>query len=163
MFVRPLLPSDTVAVWEAYRSQEHGADLYDDLATAWSLAEFDRRLLWRAGTVQHAAIGDGGAPLALGRLVELDFRNRAARFEFWRLAEPNPAVAADVVDVALEHAFTGLGLHRVSLLLPAYLVGADYGVVADRFAAEGTMAEHVFRRGRHWDVRAFAALEGIRR
>lgn len=155
--MRPLQPADTTVVWEAYRRQQHGADLHDDLATDWSLPDFDR-LLWRGGAAQFVELDDAAVLAGLGRLVDIDFRNRAARFEFWRLSSADPLVAARLTAASLDHAFRALGLHRVGFLLPAYLVGADYEVVSSHFEPEGTLTDYVFRRGRSWDVHAFATL-----
>lgn len=144
-------------MWEAYRAQDRGGDLHDDLASGWSLSDFDR-LLWRPGAVQHAAVALD-VPVALGRLVDIDFRNRAGRFEYWRLAGPDPVVAGALVEGALRHAFAELGLHRVAFLLPSYLDGADHEAVTRWFEPEGTLSAYLFRRGRWWDVQAFGVLE----
>ena len=72
--LRPLQPADTMRVWEAYQDQPFGPDLHDDQATAWSLTAFDR-MLWRAPASQFVLAGGDETPRALGRLVEIDFRN----------------------------------------------------------------------------------------
>ncbi len=113
--------------------------------------------MWRGGSTQFVGV-DGAALAGVGRLVDIDFRNRAARFEFWRLSVADPLVAEGLTKASLDHAFHTLGLHRVGFLLPAYLVGVDYEVVSSHFEPEGTLTDYVFRRGRSWDVHAFGRL-----
>lgn len=157
--MRPLLPSDTVPVWVAYRMLAHGPDLTDDQATDWALPAFDE-MLWRRRAAQFIVGSDGEQlPDALGRLVEIDFRHRSARAEYWCLtSDPSRSNSFAVVKALLDHAFGQLGLHRVTMLVPAYLDGPDYERAARHFEDEGTHRDHVFRRGHWWDVRAFGRL-----
>ena len=148
-----------MAVWAGYRAQLYGPDLHDDQATDWTLPLFDA-LLWRRGAVHLLEVGPAGHPQALGRLVEIDFRNRCARLEYWHLGADNGAgEGRRLLDVLVRHAFENIGLHRVGALVPAYLAGAGYDRLSELLDPEGTLVSHLFRRGRMWDVRALGRLE----
>jgi RimJ/RimL family protein N-acetyltransferase len=65
----------------------------------------------------------------------------------------------EATDLMLEHAFTRLGLHRVSLSVFAFNERAIRSYEKNGFSIEGRAREAIWRGGRYWDEISMSVLE----
>jgi UDP-4-amino-4,6-dideoxy-N-acetyl-beta-L-altrosamine N-acetyltransferase len=134
-----------------YQSDPIARDVHD----AW----FTRLL--SAQDRQGWAIVMDGKPVGAAFVTEIDTHSRHASWAFY-LADPDTrgrGVGSAVEYLVLEHAFTGLGLHK----LCCQVLSFNQAVVSMHkkfgFVQEGLLREHWLRDGQWLDVHKLAMFE----